>query len=276
MHQIFNFIWKNYAFFLFIILQFICFTLIIQHNNYHRAAFINKTNDFFGQLTEQVDGVYNYFSLASVNRSLAKENALLREKQQDAFFIADRNFIIVEDTIYQQKYKYRTAKVINNSIHKRRNYITLNKGSQHGIKKDMGVISADGIIGIITGVSQNYATVMSVLNANTKISAKIKRLNHMGSLVWDGVDYRKASLNDIPLHVTPENGDSIVTSGFSAIFPENIFIGTINNYSFKEADNFFTIEVDLGVDFNNLSYVYVIENLMRHEQQYLENQTLKE
>jgi len=276
MRNIFDFVWKNYFFFLFLILQVFCFTLIIQNNNYHKAAFINKTNDFFGAITQRVDNIYAYFSLKETNLKLAEENARLHTESFKSFRTTDKKIFEVNDTIYRQKYNYIEAKVINNSTNKRKNYITLDKGKRHGIRKDMGVIASDGIVGIVTGVSTNFSTVMPVVNINTKISAKIRHNNHIGSLVWGGTDYRKAYLEDIPLHVVFEAGDTIVTSGFSAIFPEGIFAGTIIESSYDGSESFYKISIELAVDFNKLSHVYVVDNIMKAEQLLLEKQNQKQ
>lgn len=276
MRNIFLFIWKNYSFFLFVLLMVLSFALIIQHNNYQRASFINKTNDIFGSITHRVSNIYEYFSLKEVNKKLAQENARLHEKQSGAFLVTDRKTFVVDDTLYTQRYKYRNAKVINNSINKRKNYITLNKGLRHGLQKDMGVISSDGVVGIVTGVSSRFATVMSVLNIDSKISAKIKNNNHLGSLVWEGTHYRMAYLTDIPLHVEFNKGDTIVTSGFSAYFPEGVLIGVIKEDPQPTTETFHKIPVKLSVDFNRLDYVYVIENLYKEEQELVEKQNNKE
>jgi len=272
MRNIFLFVWRNYFFFLFLLIEVFCFALVIQNNDYHRTSFINKTNDFFGSLMLKRNNIETYFSLAEKNTYLAQENAMLKEQMQSSFHITDKNYFYSNDSLYIKKFKYFEAKVINNSVTKRKNYLTLDKGRINGIKKDMAVISPSGIVGIVINVSRFFASVMPIINTDAKISVKIKHNNHMGSLVWTGTDYKIARLDDIPLHVEFEVGDTIVTSGYSAIFPEGIFVGTIKSSSYNGSESFFKIDIDLAVDFNNLNYVYVVENIMKNEQLFLEKQ----
>ena len=146
----------------------------------------------------------------------------------------------------------------------------LNMGSNDGIDKDMAVISQRGIVGIIRDVSKHFSSVISVLHKDTRISAKIKKNNYIGTLAWKGIDYRKAYLMDIPTHVKLALGDTVITSGYSHLFPEGIMIGVIENYNILEGDNFYTIKISFLEDYNNLSYVYVVNNLMRNEKLMLE------
>jgi rod shape-determining protein MreC len=177
----------------------------------------------------------------------------------------------VNDTIYKQQYEYIPAIVVNNSITKRNNYITLNRGSDHGIVPEMGVISESGIVGIVMNVSEHYCTVLSLLNNNCKISAKIKKNGAFGSLVWDGNDPRYARLLDVNKHVPITGNDEIITSNFSTIFPEGIPIGRIYSHSLDAGYNFHTIKVELNTDFGTVSSVYIIRNLIKNEQLNLEN-----
>jgi rod shape-determining protein MreC len=160
--------------------------------------------------------------------------------------------------------------VINNSIRRTNNYLTLAAGSQDGVKPGMGVISPDGTVGRIKTVSRHYSTVTSLLHSQMLVSAKIKKDNTFGTIKWTGGDYRTALLDYIPLHVKPAKGDTIVTSGYNAVFPEGILVGTISQVE-KEADrSFYTIRVKLSVDFAQISYVYVVENPKRAEQDSLQ------
>ena len=156
--------------------------------------------------------------------------------------------------------------MITNSTNRRNNYMMLNKGSKHGIEKDMGVISNNGIVGIIIGVSENYSTVMSVIHKEAKISAKIKKNNQLLNLVWNENTYKNATLTDIPTHIKLVKGDTIITSGFSLIFPEGIMIGIFENYKKQKDRSFNNAVLKFSTDFNNLNYVYVIQNLNKSEQ----------
>jgi rod shape-determining protein MreC len=176
----------------------------------------------------------------------------------------------VNDTIHHQQYSFITAKVINNSVNRRNNYLTLNAGSLQGIKPEMGVISSEGIVGIVKDTSKHFCSVMSFLHKDSKISAKLKKSGYIGSLVWDGYDASRASLKDIALHVQFAKGDTIVTSSYSSIFPEDIMIGRVEDFETKAGDNFYDITIRLSTDFSKLSYVYIVNNVLKEEQQQLE------
>ena len=273
MRNIFLFIWKNNFFFLFLLFEVFSFILIVQNNSYQKSAFINRTNDFFASINGKVNSIYDYFHLTEINRQLAEENARLHSNEIKSFNITDKKVYTLNDTVYKQEFNYIEAKVVNNSINRRKNYLTLNKGSKSGIKKDMGVISPQGVVGIVTDVSPNYSTVMSVLNIDTKISAKLKTSGQVGSVAWGGTNYRKGKLNDMPTHVKLQQGDTIVTSGFTAIFPEGINIGYVIGYNLKDGEIFYDIDMAFSVDYNNLSHVYVVNNILKMEQLLLEKRT---
>jgi len=273
MRNILLFIIKFNYFFLFLLLEIFCFILIVQHNNYHKASFINTTNDFFSSFNQRVNNIYDYFHLTEINRQLAEENARLKALELTSYNITDKKKFVVNDTLYKQEYSYIEAKVVNNSVNRRKNYITINKGTKHGIKRDMGVIAPQGVVGIVTHASPHYATVMSVLHIDTKISAQQMHTSQMGSLTWDGTNYRKGKLNDMPTHVVLHPGDTIITSGFSAIFPQGIPIGYVLDYSLEDGNMFFDVNVAFAVDYNKLSYVYVVNNILKTEQIILEKRT---
>ncbi len=220
-----------------------------------------------------MNSIYDYFHLTEINRQLAEENARLKALELASYNITDKQIFIINDSLYKQEYSYIEAKVVNNSVNRRKNYLTINKGTIHGIKKDMGVISPQGVVGIITHASPHYATVMSVLHIDTKISAQQLHTNHMGSLTWGGTNYRKGKLNDMPTHVVLHPGDTIITSGFSAIFPHGIPIGYVIDYSLKDGSMFYDINIAFATDYNNLSYVYVVNNVHKTEQIILEKRT---
>jgi rod shape-determining protein MreC len=180
------------------------------------------------------------------------------------------------DTVDAPAYYFTSAKVISNSVNKQFNYITLNKGSRHGIKPDMGIINDQGVVGVITHVSKNYSTGLSMLNKRLLIPAKITKNNYFGSLVWDGEHYNTADLNEIPFHVMVNVGDTVVTSGYSNIFPEGIMIGIIKDYTAVSGTNFYNIKVELSTNFKTLKYVDVVKNTKRAEQIKLESTNVGE
>ena len=265
MRNLLRFLAKYHAVFLFVFLEVLSITMIVKYNNYQHVKFLNSSNRVTGGIYNGYWGVAQYFSLKQLNNELAEENAKLRSELMREELSKIGNDAPQHDSLYRQNFFFITAKVINNSVNRAHNYILLNKGSRHGIKPDMGVVSSDGVVGVVTNVSKNYSTVISILNNRLKISAKIKRNNYFGSLTWDGGDYRKAELDEIPFHVDVAKGDTIVTSGYSAIFPEGLMLGTVSDYSLQGGSNFYKITVNLSVDFKKLVYVDVIQNKTRDE-----------
>ncbi len=265
MRNLFYFIARHYFFFLFLSLQAVAFALIFQNHFYQRSAFINSANYLTGNVYGTRSDIAQYFNLRSINEELARDNNALLENIPGSYLKTDQHIFFFNDTLHRKQFSYINARVINNSVRNRNNYITLNKGRKHGIKPDMGVITPQGVIGIVKEVSANFSAVISFLHSDMQLSAKIKKNNHLGSILWEGYNHEKATMMYIPPHVQLETGDTIVTSGFSHIFPEGIFLGTISDYEIRRGDNFFTIEVELANDFNNLNFVHVVTNLYQSE-----------
>jgi rod shape-determining protein MreC len=275
MRNLFSFIIRHYFFFLFIALQVVSFALIFQNHFYQRSAFVNSSNYLAGNIYGFRDNISQYFNLRAVNEQLASENKMMLEHLSGSYLITDQQVFTFNDTVYKKQYGYINARVINNSIKNRNNYITLNKGRAHGITPDMGVVTGNGVIGIVRNVSDNFSSVLSFLHSDIQVSAKIKKNNHLGTMLWEGYNYRKASMLYVPTHVNLSVGDSIITSGFSQIFPEGILIGTISDFEVRRGENFYTISVDLATDFNNLDYVSVVRNIYTEELKQLESNIRK-
>ena len=270
MRNLINFITRHYFFFLFALLQVVAMMLIVQNNTYQRSFFINSSNLIAGNIYRMQSGITQYFSLRSVNKQLMDENTRLRSQIPGTYLTTDQNIFTFRDTLHQRQFQYLNARVINNTVRNRNNHMTINKGRLHGIRPDMGVIGPNGVIGIVKDVSGNFSSVISLLHSDMQISAKIKKNNHLGTILWEGFDHRKVTMLYIPPHVELEKGDSIITSGFSQIFPEGIAIGVIDEFEVRRGDNFYTIEVKLFTDFNKLGYVHVVQNIFREEIDLLE------
>jgi rod shape-determining protein MreC len=269
MRNLFRFLLRYHFVILFVLFESFSLSLVVQNNNFHKARFVNYVRSLQGFLYSKINVLSEYLALQKINQKLVAENNRLNNTLQ-RLYSSDESLLYGEgDTAYQQHYLYFTARIINNSVNKQYNFITLNKGSKTGIEPEMAVISPDGVVGVVKGVSKRFATVMSLLNTNLKISAKLKKNNYYGSLFWDGRDYRKVILQEIPYHVEISMGDTIVTSGFSTIYPEGVFIGTVCDYQIK-GGNFYEITVELATDFKNLNYVSVVSNLHQQEQLELE------
>lgn len=263
MQQIFNFIFKNSNRLLFLLLLGISLFLTIQSHSYHRSKVISSANFLSGGVYERINSVNEYFNLRTRNEMLAQENAKLRSL---LFDIKDTASIPKLDSI---KGLHPTdiivSKVIHNSFNAHENYLTLNSGSLHGVKSDMGVINSLGIVGIIDNTSANYSTVVSILNIKSQINAKLKKSNHFGSLGWNGKSTGFVQLTDIPRLAAIRKGDTIVTGGQSVIFPENINIGTVDRIYIDNQTNYYTLDVKLFNDMTNLGHVYIIKSKNREE-----------
>jgi rod shape-determining protein MreC len=271
MRNLIFFIYRYYVFFLFFSLEIVSFVLIYRFNTYQRASFLNYTTGATSSFYTTVSNTRQYFKLRRVNDSLQLENARLRSMLLTSYYQNRFTTKQINDTMYRQQYEYISATVVNNSVTKRNNYLTLDRGRAHGVEPEMGVISETGIIGIVMSVSDHYCTVLSLLNNNCKISAKVKKNGAFGSLQWKGDDPRYANLLDVNKHVPVTAGDDVVTSNFSTIFPEGIPIGRVHTHSLDAGDNFHTIKVELYTDFSTVSNAYIIRNLMKDEQKALES-----
>ena len=272
MRGLLRYLLKNYAFLLFLLLEVLSFILIFNFNSYQRVKYLNSSNRITASIYNSFNSVGSYFSLAAVNRKLAKENAQLKSLISDLPYIRITPYSIVSKAeITDSLYRFISAKVINNSVNKQDNYITLNKGRKDGIKPDQGIINSDGIVGVVTHVSESFSMGFSVLNKRWGASAKLKKSGTFGPLSWDGSDSKYANLTGIPFHVEIAVGDTVVTSSYSSVFPEGIMIGTIHTIEQPSGENYYNISVELAVDFRALSYVDVVDNLKRDEIKALES-----
>lgn len=263
MQQIINFIIRNKTFLFFLLLFSVSILFTIQSHSYHRSKFINSANFLTGGVYNSVNNISSYFNLKSQNAKLAEENKRLRSLLNNAS--AKRDSIFTDSLEFSSLYRFTTANVIKNSYSLANNILTLNRGSNDSIKEDLGVISTKGIVGIVNKTSSNYATAISILNSTSQISAKLKKTNHFGTLIWDGESPRFSQLIDIPKIAPVSKGDTIVTSGRSSIFPKGILVGTIEDFKLDAAENYYTINVRLFNDMTNLEHVYIIENMDRTE-----------
>ena len=270
MQQILFFFIRNKNFLLFVFLFFISLVLTIQSHSFHKNKFLNSANYFSGGIYSIKSNITGYFELKRENNLLTEENALLR-KQLESYRSLSVNKEIDTTALYS-KFQFVTAKVINNSFYKSKNFLTINKGSQKGIDIDMGVISSKGLIGIIKNTSENYATVQSILNTKSQINTKLKNSNHFGSLVWNTNNPNIVQLIDIPRLAPIKVGDTIITGGKSTIFPEGILVGTIYDFNLNDDKNSYTLNIKLFNDMTNLEHVYIIDNKDAEEIQSLEKE----
>jgi rod shape-determining protein MreC len=273
MRNLLRFILSNHFLILFILFEIIAISLLFQNNNYHNAFAVNLSRNISGNINTRIFKFRQYLALFETNKALLEENTKLRNSLLSSYRLRIPSAVNIEfDSAWVQQYNFIPANVLSNSVNKQNNFISIDKGSIHGIRTDMAVISSAGAVGIIAGVSGHFSTVIPLLNIDLRISSKLKNTGYFGSLHWDGRDPTTSVLYDIPHHVNLNKGDTIVTSGFSAIFPEGILIGTIDDFKIEGA-NFYTINTKLSTDFRKLNHVYVIENLFREELLELEKTT---
>jgi len=276
MRNLLIFITKYNAFFLFVIFEIISLVIYINYNSFQKAAFINSANEVTGNFYSRVNEFYRYLSLKDVNDSLARENARLRNQLKSSFYLDTVLKHKVTDTIYDQQYQYIVAKVINNSVNRSNNYLTINRGSKQGVAKGMGVICNLGIIGKVVFVSDHFAVVQSLLHKDSQFSAMLAKSKEIGRIEWsDDLDPHKGILKDVSNNAAPKVGEMVVTSGYS-LFPEGIPIGKISSLRTKNGGFSLNMEVALSVDFSKLQYVNVVENKFATEQTGLEAQEKSE
>ena len=282
MQQIIDFIIRKKDVVVYFILLLFSLSLIFNSNYFHRSKVIILLNNISNFSSENFDYITEYFELKDINLDLTKENLFLKNQLEKVKQYSNL------DSLKNINFTFRNAKVISNNLSSFKNHLIINKGVRHGLKNEMGVINSTGIVGIINRTSKNYSSVMSVLNIDTKINAKVKRTSHFGTLEWNGRRTSYLVLNDIPETANIKVGDSIITGGMSLIFPEGINIGVVSeilnqnkisdtvvrfkgnideakylDFDFKE--NYLTVKVKLHTDMNNLNNVYVIESLNREE-----------
>ncbi len=257
----------------FLIFQVISLTFLFHSNSFHRTTFLNSSTSLIGRLYELRSGITDYFDLKKANEKLATEIARLRNLERRSFIMRDARVVEIEDTVYHQRYQYLSAKVINSSLDRQNNYITLNRGRIHGVQPEMGVIGPNGIVGMVKDVSEHFCTVLPVLHSNFYASVRFKDAHYFGLLEWGGQDPRYARIVDVAKHAKVSEGDTVVTRGASTIYPSGILVGTVRKVSSPASGNYHEIEVELSTDFAKLYYVFIVKNVLKGEQQQLEKET---
>ena len=281
MRNLLNFLLKYNYWFLFILLEVICFVLLFRFNNYQQSVYFTSANVVTGKVYEVSGSVSSYFHLKSVNEDLLDRNMLLeqqianlenalRERQVDSVTVNSIRNLDNKD------YQIFKAHVIRNSLNQADNYITLDKGSFSGIRPEMGVVDGNGVVGIVYKTSPNYSLVISVLNSKSSISCKIVGSEYFGYLKWEHGDSRYAYLKDLPRHAEFNLGDTVVTSGYSTVFPAGVMVGTVDDMSDSNDGLSYLLKIKLATDFGKLGDVRVIARTGQMEQQELENMSTKQ
>lgn len=269
MRTLLRFIQKYSNLLLFLLLEMVAIALIFQNSAYQRSRLMGLNRQISGYIFSKVDGAREYFSLRDTNEQLVRENTDLRNRLDQMASRMD-SATVISETRDEQRFYYVHSRVLRNSSNKQYNYLTLDKGKKDGVFRDMGVVSDQGLVGIILESSASFSTVIPIVNRDFRLSAKIKSNNYAGILQWDGITPEYALLTEIPFHVNLVEGDTIITSGFSSIFPEGIRVGRIESFSLEKG-NFYDIRVELFTDFQRLYHVNVVRNFHREERLNLEN-----
>lgn len=282
-----NFIFFIRRFFnliLFLTLEVMCILMIERTNTLQGNDIVSSANAISGLVYKKQNDVVYYFGLRRMNDSLQNENARLRqiiEQYRSVDTLSDslvKTKTQIGDTakhiVRYAEYVYRTARVINNSVNATDNFITINRGSRHGIGKNMAVLSGSGVVGRVEHVSANYSSILSVLSAKQRVSARLKNIAN-GFVVWEGKNPRVLTMIDVPQQVEVKKGDSVFTNSYSLYFPPEVLIGTVIKTEPIKKNAMQHIYLKSSTDFANLQYVYVVENKMRQEKTQLEDSSMK-
>jgi rod shape-determining protein MreC len=263
MRNILALIQRFYVTLLFLALLTVGGFMLFSSNNYHRSAFVEHSTDLVGEIYNRRDNLSQYLRLGDINDQLSLENARLRAQLPENYLLNDTTTGAQRDTAGVLRYKFRPARVINATVTRDMNYLTLDRGENQGIRKDMGVISGRNVVGIVTSTSPNFSIVMPVIHSNFRTPVRVN--GFFGQLTWPGGDPEKARVDDIPKHARIQPGDTVTTTGFGFTFPANQLIGYVDKVDMLSKESFHVISIRLATDYRKLSYVEVISDLMRSE-----------
>ncbi len=270
------FIYKYFVFFMFLAFEFFALIVLFRFNNYQQASFLNYTSSTSSTIFNTINSTTGYFNLKTLNDSLQLENARLRTQSLQSYYQNGITKTEINDTLFKQQYIYIAAQVVNNSISKRNNFITIDKGTLHGVKRFDGVICPNGVVGIVWQVTPYYSLVQSVLNSKSSTGAKIKKTGDIGSITWDGSNSLFAQLSKVNTYVPVAVGDEVVSTAQSASYPEEIPIGKIVKIDRNPEKNDYDITILIHTPFSRLKNVYVVRNLFKESQQSAETKALEE
>ena len=274
MGRLFDFLKRYFHVITFVVLQVAALVMLSYSMNYPHYALARITKSITAPVNHLCFNVVRHFNLNSENEALVKQNLQLLQDQDDNFLIGDDSLRTAEsvnvDTVRKvtrrtRLYDYSTASVVYNTSHKKNNYLLIDKGSDDGVTTEMAVLSPNGIVGVVTDVAKHFSTVTTLLNPSTKISAKVLRTNQLGTISWHFGDAEVAYLEDVPEHAEVNVGDSICTSGYSDIFPNNVLIGVVSSSEKDPSSGFLVLKVKLSTDFSHLNTVYLVQNVYRDE-----------
>lgn len=271
MERLFRFIYQYRVFFTFLAFELLCVWLVVRNNQYQGTRFFNTSNRMAAKTVAVSQNISGYFSLREVNAQLARENARLRKKleqrNQSLYQLETRE---LTDPAIINKFDFVSARVINNSTQQYKNFITIDKGTADGIAPGMAAINELGAVGKVKTASKHFSVLISLLNIDNQVSCIIKRTGYFGTAQWDGLDPQTIDLKYIPRHVQIKPGDTIVTSGYNAVFPPDIVVGVVKSATIKNEAPFYDIQVNLSQDFSKLSFVEIVRSNLKAEKDSLE------
>ena len=268
MNNLLNFFVKHSTWFIFAIYVILSLVLLFRDNPYQQSVYLTSANSLSAAVYKAFNGVTSYFHLRDINESLQERNAALEMELIELRGQMKDMALLSPDSLHQPalaQYSFVMAQVISNSISQSNNYITIDRGHLDGVSPEMGVIDQNGVVGIVNVVGPHASRVISLLNTHMRLSCKLRENGFFGSLVWDGKSPNYAVLEELPKHVTWFKGDTIVTSGYSAVFPEGIIVGVVEGLARGMSDSFVSLRIRLTTNFSQLSSVRVITNSMKEQ-----------
>lgn len=273
MGELVDFFVRSRNFILFALLEVLCFYFIINSSNYWSATFFNTSNRYAAKVLAWSNAANEYAQLRQVNADLALENQLLNTELTK--LRQSKPAVPTEyqaDSAFADRFKFTMAKVVNNTTQFANNYITIDKGTDDGIRPGMGVISPTGIVGKVKICNRHFSVITSILHSGFLVSSALTKAVEIGTARWDGVDPHLIKLNDISRTKTVNKGDSVVTSDRNSTFPPGILVGRVRMIGVQPNQVFHDITLDLGTNFSSLAFVYIVENRLQNEQEQLEKQ----
>lgn len=274
MRSIYYLFTRFYVLILFVLFEIFALTLVFKSHKYQEVRFLNTSGAFTGTILGYVNGINTFVHLGTNNKILVEENTQLKR------LIAYQNNYPSDSSLPKNSnayhFDYIAAKIVNSTISKSINYITIDKGSKDGVQKGLGVVSSNGVVGIVTNVSENFSLIMSVISVKSLIGVRHKNTNALGNLRWNGEDPYTLQIDGFSKTLPIKKNDTILTAGFSSIFPPNIMVATVKKLEPDESTSFYIIDVRLTNNINSLSYVYVVRNDKKKELDSLQMQMSNE
>lgn len=272
MRNLIAFFQRFRIFLVFALLQVVALSMYFTYSDFPRIQMLTTAGTINAQILTIRNDVTKHFNLEETNKQLEWENKRLREKLKNSLYKENKGLITVDDTLFRQNYSYIPATVINSTFDKRDNYMTIDIGKNHGIKRGDGVFSSRGVVGIVHLVSDNYAVVKTVLSKNINIDVMIEKGGSFGLLKWNGLDAKRGSISGISNDMRIKKWSKVVTRGGSGIFPRGILVGRVEKKGYIEGKPLWDITVRFSEDFRSIQHVYVVKNLMQEEFDTLQQQ----